>query len=299
MNPRCVHVLENSVIPAPNRPDSPNRHSLVVFLVHGYHNSPQDAHESYESLYRYLEAAGIEAWRMETIWEVYWPGYWQRDTIMTLGLTGPHTHPQDKSLASALSYSFKVRKAPKIGELLADYVSRLRGPGDTPSQFIFIAHSLGCRVVMEVLRKFAGERYVNTSRFPGIALMAAAVPTYMLEYSNRLWWAAYVPQKKILLYSGADWVLSILFPPGQALAGEGLCRAVGGAGEPASHWNARIQTGLGHSGYWKTRTSTEHLLPLFGKAIPSTLEDYTLPVWLSQEPRAIAENSPSFGVDRL
>ena len=95
-----------------------------------------------------------------------------------------------------------------------------------------------------------------------IQLMAAAVPTFMLfdpDDTPRLR-DAFDESLEIgakNLYSGADAVLSLAFPPGQTLAGDGegfLPTAVGRAKFPAQSELARMDPvempDAGHGSYW-------------------------------------------------
>src|SRR6185369_5317013 len=88
------------------------------------------------------------------------------------------------------------------------------------TEIIFVAHSLGCRVVLEALRELLDGRApdAESHRVPGVCLMAAAVPTFMVDGNARLAGAAMVPRASYVLHSRADMVLRFTFPSGQGAA---------------------------------------------------------------------------------
>jgi hypothetical protein len=121
----------------------------------------------------------------------------------------------------------------------------------------FIAHSLGCRVVLETVRLLRERSGIQIRR---ICLMAAAVPSEFLEYPERYYDLLGDLQQNgtevRVLHSTADLVLHFAFPPGQALAGEASDRALGrfgpmpgmpGLGGRLTH---REISGADHGDYW-------------------------------------------------
>jgi hypothetical protein len=126
-------------------------------------------------------------------------------------------------------------------------------------QVDFIGHSLGCRVVLETLLALRPHAVPIVRR---VALMAAAVPSEMLEPGGRffplLTLMAAEGTRIDVLHSMQDTVLHYAFPPGQSLAGggEGSARALGRYGPSPlmpgfrGTITEREITGAAHGDYW-------------------------------------------------
>jgi len=229
----------------------------LLLLVHGYNNdlafARDTAYPGFESLQR--EIAGVDGsgdyapgWRVV---KVYWPG------------------DADHGLVSALFYPAVVRNAPVCGESLA----RLLGDaaGAEGLEVAVISHSLGCRVVAELLRALPADSRVRVTR---VAFFAAAVGVEKLEDlrpgSLGRAFATRIEGGALSLYSGADMVLSLAFPLGQTLApgDEGFMPTALGhalwATGMGGHAVMQVDNpGAGHSDYWgweeKTRDSCARL----------------------------------------
>lgn len=179
------------------------------------------------------------------IWELYWPGYQPLTRAVPMG----KKRAGWERAVSAASYCLEVKKARAwVADGLADFLRR-RGPMNV----FFVGHSLGCRVVMEVLKRLH-ESKGNGVRCVGYLLMAAAVPNDKLEQLGELGKGAKTPDKRYCLHSWQDTVLKYAFGPGQLAAREippwGLPVAAGLSGRPRELWSDHAATGLGHGGYW-------------------------------------------------
>ena len=193
--PAVAHWRAGRIVP---------QHELLV-LVHGYNNHEQEAREAYACMRRRqkgrLDSASMQAALDQMLGDVFWPG--------------------DAQWAGALDrldfmhYSGAVHVAPGVGQALAAYLRRRKDV----LVVHFLAHSLGCRVVLEAMRSLAVEGGPKVGK---VCLMAAAVPTYMVAPSGDLYGAFTQVEALRVLYSPADPVLGAAFPPGQMLAGEGL-----------------------------------------------------------------------------
>jgi hypothetical protein len=178
----------------------------IVFVVHGYNNDQEEAEASYAILRKNLRGVlDLNPARLNHIWELYWPGYLPKGTLLAWR-KGPG------NLISALSYSHQEGKTTELGRALAEHVLKIpRTESNSGPEVIFIAHSLGCRVVLEALRFL-----VDTSvRVLGICLMAAAVPVFMVEEGGEL--RSGLKQSKeekvYILCSTADGILRWCFRP--------------------------------------------------------------------------------------
>jgi pimeloyl-ACP methyl ester carboxylesterase len=259
----------------------------LILLVHGYNNDPRDAAESYfamrcnlDNLLR-LNQAG-KALRKEfqsRMWELYWPGY------MPLSRRGSGRQRTTYERApSSLSYSLEVRKARSwVADGLKRYLTRC-----APSEVFFIAHSLGCRVVLETVNRLATS-LASRIQLTGFLLMAGAVPVNMLDNGGLLGPSAKEAHRRYCLHSWRDGVLKLAFPPGQVLSGEVPPPpnvwpvATGLSGGPRLLWDLHANTQLNHGGYWreglfKGRAALSELCAgIFGVAIERGIQLSELP----------------------
>jgi esterase/lipase superfamily enzyme len=221
-----------------------------VLLIHGYNNSEDDARTSYSRVF------------LRTLSDVayfFWPG-----------------DARGGRLASAASYPFQIRSARDSAQRLFTYLSGLFGPAGTPATIDLVAHSLGCRLVAELLHEFLGGTPGAGPRLGTVVLMAAAVPVDLLEAGQPLCRAMRRAQRAAMFHSLADSVLRDYFPPGQDAAYRfgievaSYRRAVGRYGEPTSLTSFRFQQTLGHSDYWPSRDVARQVAGLLGIAGPRT-----------------------------
>jgi len=128
----------------------------VVLLVHGYNADMDDARRAFDGFLRMLPARFPPAGR------VYWPG------------------DADWGVLSTFCYPSKVPVARESAARLAGLLARLRGPGGGPIELTLVGHSLGCRVILELLEDLS---WLEDARavVRVVVLMAAAVPVDLLE----------------------------------------------------------------------------------------------------------------------
>ena len=216
----------------------------VILLIHGFNVDEDAGRADYERFVARLremlvvQRDGPVAG--DRLVGVYWPG------------------DADWGFAKPLAYMRSVPRARDIGARLAQLLDDAAAANGLVEVDI-VAHSLGCRLALEALLATHGnpQSRVHIRR---IQLMAAAVPTFMLfdpDDTPRLR-DAFDQSLEIgakNLYSGADEVLSLAFPPGETLADEGfLPTAVGHAKFPARSELARMDPiempDAGHGSYW-------------------------------------------------
>jgi pimeloyl-ACP methyl ester carboxylesterase len=206
------------------------------------------------------------------IWELYWPGYLPLSDQGPAGLKRRFYEPA----ISASSYSLEVEKARTwVADQLSAYLDRIG-----QISVFFIAHSLGCRVVLEVLERLLNS-VVSTVTCSGYLLMAGAVPIDQLMPAGRLGPTAFLPTGRFCLHSTRDLVLCAAFPPGQLLSGEiplyGLPVATGLTGWPSAMWSDHVNTSLSHGSYWReslfkdNAISSQLCASLFGLTTPKGL----------------------------
>lgn len=233
--------------------------SQIVFLFHGYNDSFAVARQSYASFLQNFPAAGNplrDKWQPE-IHPCYWPG--------------------DKAWGpiSFASYALEMGPAKESAAVFANFFATLHAPAGGTLDLYFIAHSLGNRVVLELLAALqnvkAAGRLSSQIQFKGFCMMAAAVPVSMAEPTGRLFSAATVSATRRTLYSRADTVLHFAFPIGETAAFEGFFpTAIGRFGQPPSDWTAETEMfvstnrGYNHGDYWSQPNTIPQISAFFG-----------------------------------
>ena len=225
--------------------------SRVVVLIHGYNNTFASAGESYAGFTAHLE--GLDALTFWPLAHFFWPG--------------------DKpwGALSRASYPVEIGAARRAARELRLFLATLRGPVGAPVEIAFVAHSLGARLLLELLED--ARAHAAVPRVPIAALMAAAVPVARVEPDGVLREAASLPGRAVVFHSEHDAVLRWAFRLGQLAAGEGFAsRAVGRFGEPRRGlWAVSVPTPHGHGEYWESRACAEEVARQLGAAPPRSI----------------------------
>lgn len=222
--------------------DALARRTCLV-LVHGFNNSDSGAADAYfafrkreRGLYAAVDPGAFEALFGDTFWpgDAEWGFFDKLDFLIYP--TAVHT-----AIDAARELDTMLAKMPNL------------------ERVDFIAHSLGCRVVLETILLLRKRTLPKIGR---VVLMAAAIPSEMLEPGGRFFnllmemWAEGIEVR--VLHSLDDKVLHWAFPPGQSLAGrsEASQRALGRYGPSVMMpgWNRTLRgvtvKGADHSDYW-------------------------------------------------
>jgi pimeloyl-ACP methyl ester carboxylesterase len=233
-----------------------------LLLVHGYANSTDDA----VVVYRALTARLSGDWPSRAI-DVFWPG----------DGSSPHEEGVAESWFASrrryFEYAWQPMRATDSAQLIADRIAEAVGQraamkaheGATPRPLVLhvVAHSLGCRLTLELLR----ELRQSQGLVPGVldirlvVLMAAAVPLYMVAKGGPLHRALDMPRRVIIYHSKRDRALGLVFRAGQSFESVAPSwplsttrRALGRQGiAPEDGRRDVYQTGLGHRQYWTHR----------------------------------------------
>jgi hypothetical protein len=251
----------------------------LIFLVHGFNVNPQEAEASYEKIFDGLPA-GFRKRIQGRICRIYWPGY---ENILP-GVPGIG------EAANAASYPRQIKTAKLSARLFGDFLIRLYSESPT-RQFIFVAHSLGCRLVLETLKYISEEKDVPefAARIEKSLLMAAAVPVKFVKSDDAKLGKVVKHCKPSVLYSPRDFVLRFAFPVGQLV--EGFHEAVGLHGNPRhesgsenNFWIDYRDTLLGHSDYWESDKVANYLTTMLGGSAAkplytNTIHKRTLPTY--------------------
>ena len=243
----------------------------ITVLVHGYNNPQNEALASYEA---FLEHSGLDGTLAAgQVCEFVWPG--------------------DKGwgMVSPMAYPLEIGPARDSAARLYEFLKGVQPAGGWPLEVRLVCHSLGNRVLLELIECWLDDGSPASLRFTACCLMAAAVPVPMVEYGGRLGAAAAAPGRTLVLHSTSDSVLRWAFPMGETAAGEGFFpAAVGRKGDPAGLWTERTpMSGYGHSDYWPGAESAAAVTAFLGgapeRALPSAvIGEYSLP-----EAGAVAE----------
>jgi pimeloyl-ACP methyl ester carboxylesterase len=211
-------LLRPSVREHPSRATGNMRR--IDLLIHGYNVSLCRAGCAYGTFESHVRT---QSW-LTTFARIYWPG----DARVPLGrLLGAGL----SGALSAATYMAQIRTAKNTATRLFDWFCAGPPPARQPELNI-VAHSLGCRVALELLTQFAGQQPTRRPRVKIVTLMAAAVPRYMVEEQGALRSGAELPWRIIAIHSTSDRILKWVFRAGQAQ--EALADAY-----DALRWNAR------------------------------------------------------------
>lgn len=230
----------------------------ILLLVHGFNVAPAEAAETLGEFRSKL--AGLHADLLDRTFSVAWEGDWRIPVVRPA------------------AYPFMLKNALASAETFYEAIRQLYDPSRLPSgpdHVVIVAHSLGCRLTVEMLRLMqAGGRPDGLDRLT-VILMAAAIPTGHLRPTGRPLDALRAADRVIVLHSEADGVLSRWFRIGQTLAGEGWFPvAVGTHGGPCSAaWDGSVRmAGFDHSDYWaeaETAQSVGEALGRRGAVLPA------------------------------
>jgi pimeloyl-ACP methyl ester carboxylesterase len=190
-----------------------NGHNRVLLLVHGYNVNLAYARQEYG-----IFAGHAAANYIGTPAGFFWPG------------------DLPNRVFSTLSYPNQIQPAITSAAHLADLLATFHGAQNGPMQIDLVGHSLGCRVILELLAHWAGGLPPQV-RVGRVVLMAAAVLVHHVDSGGQLRTAAHLPQAVTVLTSRGDTVLEFAFPLGETVAGEtSFPEAVGRNGNPPNTW---------------------------------------------------------------
>ena len=204
---------------------------LYIFLVHGFN---------------------VRGWAAEGGFERF------RENTAAISWTSPKTcFPSRGPENWRIGRRYPSRRS--LGVLLAEHLSALGRKRDKEVHLVLIGHSMGCRVILETIERIMQTPGALENKRIDIFLMAAAVPTRMVEEGERLHRAAMAPGIRMVFYSRIDEAL-LAFPIGQRIAAttdpeEGLYPvAVGWNGGPDGVWTERERKWYLHGHYWPSRS---------------------------------------------
>lgn len=239
--------------------DLATRHRHILMLVHGFNNTQSAAEKSYKKLTDNLMSdnpkKGLPSMnpgsRPDAIIRFQWPGNAAVGPISALDFLG---YPQD------------IQNARDSATRLDKFLRDICTAGGPLLKVSIIAHSLGCRLILEMMKNFVGS---SGPQFEFFALMAPAVPVNLVDVSQNgaiLAPTNRVPRTFLKFHSLADVVLLCAFPAGQELAWEkGIesaryLEAIGRYGNPTGFAEPSKKVSIGHGKYWSDNNVRNEIL---------------------------------------
>ncbi|MCX6829895.1 MAG: DUF726 domain-containing protein [candidate division Zixibacteria bacterium] len=204
----------------------------MIILIHGYNVSQKKATDSYSAFVTQLKKTNNSTNLLNSIWKFHWPGN------------------HNNRVLSLFSYPLQIDKAKKAATLLSKYLRNNVAGGQ---EIVFVAHSLGCRLVFETVGELIKAGHLKLAFNAKLCLMGAAVPVYMLLPPDSPFMPVIVNTgRQAVFYSTNDTTLRWFFPSGQTVAREGFFPvAIGLEGGPQGVWKGQSEnTWLRHSEYW-------------------------------------------------
>ncbi len=231
----------------------------AVLFVHGYNNSRSGARASFEGFVAALESASGRGSLPWPVFGVQWPG------------------DEPNAAISAASYPLKIKVAQRAAEKIFEHLTGIFGPGGAPIILHVVAHSLGCRLTLELLDKLARGTPGANVIIRSVTLMAAAVPVGKVETDGRLRRGVDSVDRVCVLHSTGDSVLHWAFPLGQTAGGDGFFpTAIGRFGGPSGLWMRAMSMSAegnlyGHSNYWQGAESASTAAAFMGVAVANAI----------------------------
>lgn len=237
---------------------SPDWLAPMTLYIHGFNSNPWESNESFVALMETMRnVTHLPGYLTNNGWLVTWQGY------ISLGLS------RNAPTVSKAAYPFQIPSAKLAARALYEYITK---ESKGVARINIIAHSLGCRVTLEMLGLFAQSPSTVKVTFPFVAFMAPAIPVYFFDRVADIYQRSIArAEKVIVLHSTRDLVLKMAFPVGQTAAGEGFYpAAVGSKAGPLSFWKHRERTENGHSGYFFDSTTARFITKSLGLAVAHT-----------------------------
>ena len=161
------------------------REAAVTFLVHGFNVNRTNGTAGFGRLVQHLPLVGDAAYV-----GILWPG--------------------DQSGVGPFSYPFEGNDADDSARELTRFISDVIAGGAVLS---FVSHSLGARVVMEVIKALRPSDYPIRE----VCLMAAALDDFSLAHPKNYLGAVPKTRRVAVLASRRDMVLRLAYPAGDVL----------------------------------------------------------------------------------
>jgi hypothetical protein len=176
-------------------PNLLKRSRRIVLLIHGFDVDFDSAKLAYARFVRHIPLHTSA----RTIW-IYWPG------------------DQTNEIWSSVGYSLKPEVAEHSAHVIEEAISeavRWRYPRYQPLEVSIVAHSLGCRLALELLNRITSLSGAGSLKLTFVVLMAAAVPQFLLKAGGRFDVTKLKVARLLNFFSKDDGVLKWAFRLGQ------------------------------------------------------------------------------------
>jgi hypothetical protein len=240
----------------------------LLLLVHGFNNSREVARESFDEFSGLVRIAlGESRLKPDAVVHFQWPG----DMNVVPG-----------GLLDFAGYPWDINRARESAALLAQF---LWGVNHVPGfELIIVGHSLGCRLILEMLQHPAARQAHAgpPARVAYLGMMAAAVPVAKVEGGGPLYSPDIANADIVKFHSSHDMVLALAFPAGQGAAwlldieDDWYVRPIGRYGAP-DNFGTSSQTQNGHSDYWKDASVARQVALRLDPTLPHALETRSMP----------------------
>jgi hypothetical protein len=239
----------------------------ILLLVHGFNNTAAQANAAYAAMLANITPALLAMHNGP-------------DAVVCLQWPGDFAVVDAVQAADAVGYPVDITQARKSADKLQAFLHALctgKGPNFRIS---FIAHSLGCRLMLEALRPASLPLEVA-------ALMAAAVPVRLVDITAgaiaTLSGTDAGARAMLKFHSWLDMVLAVAFPAGQSLAfAMGIepapfLEAVGFRGDPSAFGTDRPTTYDTHGEYWGDAKIARQVAEALDVTLPPSPPVATIP----------------------
>ena len=229
------------------------RSRRIILLIHGFNVDHCAAEKSYAVFLREL----FFQWRARTIL-TFWPGDAALESQSTLA--GWLRRP-----ISAGSYPYQPNRAELAARVLARHISEAIGRRRfaAPIRLSIVAHSLGCRLTLELLRLLESCVVQGVLKIELVVLMAPAVPIYEVKRNKNYDLARTNAEKTLVYFSSKDKTLRWYFRPGQRFMSSDPTNAIWERGA-LGYYGVKniprvepIEMSHDHSDYWP-----DHSIPV-------------------------------------
>jgi len=228
-----------------------------IILIHGFNSAEDSALEGYDKFKTYSTIINQSF----------------GDQMVTLAWPG------DRWVLNPVSYyRTNIESAKECARALAEFIVERNSHEEVPCEYVLIAHSLGCRLVVLLLEELS-KRNAPLKQFK-IFLMAAAIPVGLLAQNSSAWQAVGSVAMSAVLHSPNDGILQTVFRAGEPAGFWTWPEAVGLYGSPRDGlWTIppKLMAGFGHNYYWVRSDSAKFIARALGFGVDLEIEHHNLP----------------------
>jgi hypothetical protein len=179
----------------------------IILLIHGFNVTLCEAGCSYENFIEFHQSD-----RNFSMMRVFWPG---DAALFGAGHSLVERRGKIRFGFSAVTYPIQIGAAEQSAQRIAEALGQLARIRRRPPRTIVVAHSLGCRLTLEVLERLSEQ---GTGWRPElVALMAAAVARHEVMPGGKFHRGVQRPKRIVAFHSEKDKALGLIFRTGQVI----------------------------------------------------------------------------------